>query len=89
MVPKVRNFCINAIFVGFRTLLRSVEIQRNPKRYLQVVQKVIAYMTLGVDVSKLFSEMIMVSQARYYTQKCMCLLYYVPIIICPSMQGLN
>eukprot|EP00731_Ephydatia_muelleri_P023373 Em0015g956a len=42
-----------------RTLLRSLEVQRDPKSYLQVVQKVIAYMTLGIDVSKLFSEMIM------------------------------
>ena len=36
-------------------------MQRDPRRYLQAVQKVIACMTLGIDVSKLFSEMIMVS----------------------------
>ena len=35
-------------------------MQRDPRRYLQAVQKVIACMTLGIDVSKLFSEMIMV-----------------------------
>ena len=44
-----------------RSLLRSPDVQKDPKRYLQVVQKVIACMTLGIDVSKLFSEMIMVS----------------------------
>ena len=43
-----------------RSLLRNPDIQRDPKRYLQAVQKVIACMTLGIDVSKLFSEMIMV-----------------------------
>ena len=50
------NYCLL-----FRALLRSPEIQKDAKQYEQVVQKVIAYMTLGVDVSPLFSEMIMVS----------------------------
>ena len=44
----------------YRSALRSPEVQRDPRRYLQAVQKVIACMTLGIDVSKLFSEMIMV-----------------------------
>ena len=48
----------------FRSLLRSNEVQRDPRQYEQVVQKVIAYMTLGVDVSGLFREMIMVSRAE-------------------------
>ena len=43
-----------------RALLRSPDVQKDPRRYLQAVQKVIACMTLGIDVSKLFSEMIMV-----------------------------
>ena len=43
-----------------RALLRSLDVQRDPRKYLQAVQKVIACMTLGIDVSKLFSEMIMV-----------------------------
>ena len=41
-------------------LLRAPEVQKDPRRYLQAVQKVIACMTLGINVSKLFSEMIMV-----------------------------
>ena len=49
----------------FRALLRSTEIQRDPVQYEQVVQKVIAYMTLGVDMSPLFTEMIMVIIASY------------------------
>lgn len=31
------------------------------KRKRDVIKKVIAYMTLGIDVSRLFSDMIMVS----------------------------
>ena len=45
--------------------MRSTEIQRDPVQYEQVVQKVIAYMTLGVDMSPLFTEMIMVIIASY------------------------
>ena len=45
---------------SYRTLLRAPEVQKDPRRYLQAVQKVIACMTLGINVSKLFSEMIMV-----------------------------
>lgn len=45
-------------------LLRAPENLKDPKRYLQAVQKVIAYMTIGVDVSKLFSDMIMVSEGQ-------------------------
>ena len=48
----------------FRSLLCNNEVQRDPRQYEQVVQKVIAYMTLGVDVSGLFSEMIMVSRTE-------------------------
>ena len=47
----------------YRTLLRSPDNQRDGNKYLQAVQKVIAYMTIGVDVSKLFSDMIMVRNA--------------------------
>lgn len=62
---KVRsNQCVyvltDCVFVS-RVLLRSPDIQRDPRRYIQAVQKVIACMTLGIDVSKLFSEMIMVT----------------------------
>ena len=46
--------------IELRGQLRDPMVQRDPKRYLQTVQKVIACMTLGIDVSKLFSEMIMV-----------------------------
>ena len=48
------------IFSLPRALLRNPDVQKDPRRYLQAVQKVIACMTLGINVSKLFSEMIMV-----------------------------
>lgn len=58
-----------------RSLLRSPEVQRDPRRYLQAVQKVIACMTLGIDVSKLFSEMIMAGATQDPVQKKLVYLY--------------
>ncbi|XP_065890599.1 AP-4 complex subunit beta-1-like [Dysidea avara] len=52
-----------------KTALRSSEVQRDPRRYLQTVQKVIAFMTLGIDMSKLFSEMIMAGATTDVVQK--------------------
>ena len=40
--------------------LRNPAIDRDPEKKREVIKRVIAYMTLGIDVSKLFSEMIMV-----------------------------
>lgn len=52
-----------------KAALRSSEVQRDPRRYLQTVQKVIAFMTLGIDMSKLFSEMIMAGATTELVQK--------------------
>eukprot|EP00053_Salpingoeca_punica_P012973 m.116554 g.116554 ORF g.116554 m.116554 type:complete len:782 (+) comp16080_c1_seq1:112-2457(+) len=52
-----------------RTLLRSPDVIRDPKKYREAVQKVIMYMTLGVDVSRLFSEMIMASATEDMVQR--------------------
>lgn len=41
-------------------LLRNKEVERTPARKREVIKKVIAYMTLGIDVSKLFSEIVLV-----------------------------
>ena len=43
-----------------KTSLRNPVIDRDPEKKREVIKRVIAYMTLGIDVSKLFSEMIMV-----------------------------
>ena len=40
-----------------RNLLRGFASERDPQRKRDIIKKVIAYMTLGIDVSRLFSEM--------------------------------
>ena len=47
-----------------RTLLRDPNVERDPKRKRDVIKKVIAYMTLGIDVSRLFTEMVMAIETR-------------------------
>lgn len=46
-----------------KTSLRNPAIDRDPEKKREVIKRVIAYMTLGIDVSKLFSEMVMVSSS--------------------------
>jgi len=46
-----------------KTSLRNPALERDPEKKREVIKRVIAYMTLGIDVSKLFSEMIMVCRA--------------------------
>mmetsp|Transcript_2083 Transcript_2083/g.6328 ORF Transcript_2083/g.6328 Transcript_2083/m.6328 type:complete len:832 (+) Transcript_2083:69-2564(+) len=47
-----------------KTLLRDQNVERDPKRKRDVIKKVIAYMTLGIDVSRLFTEMVMSIETR-------------------------
>ncbi|KAH8073748.1 hypothetical protein JL720_10818 [Aureococcus anophagefferens] len=47
-----------------KTLLRNVGVERDPERKRDVIKKVIAYMTLGIDVSRLFTEMVMSIETR-------------------------
>ncbi|KAF0696151.1 Aste57867_13067 [Aphanomyces stellatus] len=42
-----------------KNLLRDVTVERDPKKKREIIKKVIAYMTLGIDVSRIFSEMVM------------------------------
>lgn len=42
-------------------------MQKDPQLYLRAVQKVIASMTLGIDVSSLFSDMIKVATRLKFT----------------------
>ena len=51
---------LTLVSVGGRTLLRSPDVQRDVKRYREVVEKVTLYQTLGIDVSELFSDMVLV-----------------------------
>ena len=41
-------------------LLKNINVERDVKRKRDTIKKVIAYMTLGIDVSRLFTDMIMV-----------------------------
>jgi len=44
-----------------KNLLNNPNIERDPIKKKDVIKRVIAYMTLGVDVSKLFTEMVKVT----------------------------
>ena len=66
-----------------RVLLKGILNDKDDKKKREVVKKVIAYMTLGIDwphwlgidVSKLFSEMCMASYTNDLIQKKMIYLY--------------
>ena len=45
--------------------LRNPAIERDPEKKREVVKRVIAYMTLGIDVSPLFTEMQKCSTASH------------------------
>eukprot|EP01031_Cornospumella_fuschlensis_P030760 gene30760-37165_t len=47
-----------------KTLLKSVSADRDVKRKREVIKKVIAYMTLGIDVSRLFTDMVLAIETR-------------------------
>lgn len=58
-----------------RQLLRSAAADRDLQKKRDAIKKVIAYMTLGIDVSPLFSEMVMASATQDMVQKKMVYLY--------------
>ena len=43
-----------------RALLQNPDVQKDPQRKRDVLKRVIAYQTLGIDVSRLFPEMMLV-----------------------------
>ena len=47
-----------------RTLLRNFAVEKDQTKKREIIKKVIAYMTLGIDVSRLFSEMMLVIETR-------------------------
>lgn len=47
-----------------RILLRNFGTERDPLRKREIIKKVIAYMTLGIDVSRLFTDMMLVIETR-------------------------
>jgi len=60
-----------------RQLLKSAAHDKDQQKKRDAIKKVIAYMTLGIDVSPLFSEMIMASATNDLVQKKMVYLYLV------------
>jgi len=58
-----------------KTLLKNLNIERDMKRKREIIKKVIAYMTLGIDVSRLFTEMIMAIESKDIVIKKMVYLY--------------
>ena len=44
-----------------KALLKNINVERDVQKKRDVIKKVIAYMTLGIDVSRLFTDMVMVS----------------------------
>ncbi|CAE7184522.1 BETAA-AD, partial [Symbiodinium pilosum] len=60
-----------------RQLLRGASADRDQQKKRDAIKKVIAYMTLGIDVSPLFSEMVMASATTDLVQKKMVYLYLV------------
>lgn len=47
-----------------RNMLRNFATERDPQRKRDIIKKVIAYMTLGIDVSRLFTEMMLAIETR-------------------------
>ena len=58
-----------------RTLLRNFGTERDPNKKRSIIKKVIAYMTLGIDVSRLFTEMMLAIETRDLVIKKMVYLY--------------
>jgi len=60
-----------------RQLLKQVGMGRDDTAKRDAIKKVIAYMTLGIDVSRLFSDMVMATHTSDVVQKKMIYLYLV------------
>lgn len=50
-------------------------VEKDVKRKREIIKKVIAYMTLGIDVSRLFSEMVLCVDTKDLISKKMVYLY--------------
>ena len=58
-----------------KQLLKNMSVERSMKRKRDIIKKVIAYMTLGIDVSRLFTEMVMAIEIKDVVVKKMVYLY--------------
>ena len=60
-----------------RQMLKNIMSERDDNKRREVIKKVIAYMTLGVDVSSLFTDMVLISSTTDIVQKKMIYLYLI------------
>lgn len=58
-----------------KQLLKNINVERDVKKKRETIKKVIAYMTLGIDVSRLFTDMIMAIETKDIVIKKMVYLY--------------
>ena len=58
-------------------MLRAVAIEKDINKKRDVIKKVIAYMTLGIDVSRLYPEMVKASRTEDVVMKKMIYLYLI------------
>lgn len=58
-----------------KQLLKNINVERDVRRKRDIIKKVIAYMTLGIDVSRLFTDMIMAIETKDIVVKKMVYLY--------------
>ena len=58
-----------------KQLLKNISTERDLKRKRDIIKKVIAYMTLGIDVSRLFTEMVLAIEIKDVVIKKMTYLY--------------
>jgi len=47
-----------------KQLLKNLNVERDLRRKREIIKKVIAYMTLGIDVSRLFTDMVMAVETK-------------------------
>lgn len=57
--------------------MRAVSIEKDINKKRDVIKKVIAYMTLGIDVSRLYPEMVKASRTEDVVMKKMIYLYLI------------
>ena len=71
-----------------KTMLKNIMSERDQNKRRDVIKKVIAYMTLGVDVSKLFTDMVLISHTTDIVQKKMIYLYLINYVETNQEQAL-
>ena len=74
--------------IELKTSLKGIMSERDNNKRREVIKKVIAHMTLGVDVSILFTDMVLISHTDDIVQKKMIYLYLVNYVESHQEQAL-